>query len=125
MGKLGKALWIVVKGLLKTVVAPINWTDASWWTTVAAMVGAGLSLSSSETATLKQVVAGAAAVVIAVYTHEHHATVRHTDEMAVKAKQLAGDAPPPPSVDELMAHALAVLGVLPVIDEDPAHPVTS
>lgn len=61
----------------------IQLTNPAWWASLAALVLGALGVSDpGMQADVKAVVGGVAGLVVAVYVHEHHATVRNQDTAA-------------------------------------------
>lgn len=65
-------------------------SNPSWWTTVATLVLGTLGVSDTGLPVdIKTTITGVIGIVVAVYTHEHHATIRNADNAAAAIQKSA------------------------------------
>lgn len=65
-------------------------SNPSWWTTVATLVLGTLGVSDTGLPVdVKTTITGVVGIAVAVYTHEHHATIRNADNAAAAIQKSA------------------------------------
>ena len=70
-------------------------SNPAWWYTLASVVLGAFGVQDAHIqADVRSVIAGVVGIVVAVYTHEHHATLRNADTAAASIRAAASSPAP-------------------------------
>lgn len=97
-----------------------QWTNPAWWMSWVTLVLGVLGITDTNLqGAVKAAIAGAIGLIVAIYNHEHHATIRNQDTAAASLGR-----PPAsqmPSIPAITAQVMRTMGMGKV----PAEPANS